>query len=350
MIDDQPIRCQLSPEEWDARIAALEALTEPCQLCPRECRVRRASGERGRCLAGNVPLVARWCVHRGEEPVISGHSGSGTVFFAGCHLRCVYCQNLQISQGIAARPAPGSASTKAMSIAPAELERLERHAISVERLADIFLELAGQGVHNINLVSPSTQLPQIAIALRLATARGLMLPIVYNSSGYDGLAALQQLEGLIDLYLPDFKYATPRIASKLSGVADYPQRALAAIAEMQRQVGRMVVDDDGIARRGLLVRHLVLPGRWYDTDQALAQLVDRIGFDVAVSLMAQYGPAHRAHNIPDLDRPLTVDEYARACQALERAGIGNGFTQELAATDEYRPDFERSEHPFEGSR
>lgn len=350
MIDDLPARCQWRPATWDERIAVLEALAAPCRLCPRECGVDRRAGERGRCLAGPLPLVARWCVHRGEEPVISGSAGSGTVFFAGCHLRCVYCQNHQISQGVRARRAPRRGQARPMAVADDGRAQLERYAISVERLAEIFLELAGQGVHNINLVSPSTQLPQIVTALRLATARGLQLPIVYNSSGYEALPALQQLDGLIDLYLPDYKYATPRIASRLSGVADYPQRALAAIAEMQRQVGGLIVDDDDIARRGLLVRHLVLPGRWYETDQALAQLVDRIGFDVAVSLMAQYGPAHRASQIPDLDRPLTAVEYARAVRALERVGIGRGFMQELDATECYRPDFDRIEHPFEGSR
>ncbi|MBN2362246.1 MAG: radical SAM protein [Deltaproteobacteria bacterium] len=299
-------------------------MTDPCRLCPRECGAHRASGERGRCLAGARPLVARWCVHRGEEPAISGQRGSGTVFFAGCHLRCVYCQNHQISQGDVAR-----------------------HETTVERLADAFLELAAQGAHNINLVSPSTQLPQIASALREATARGLDLPIVYNSSGFDGLAALHQLDGLIDVYLPDFKYATPRLAGRLSGVVDYPPRALAAIAEMQRQVGRLIVDGNGVARRGLLVRHLVLPGRWYDVDRVLESLVDGIGFDVAVSLMAQYGPAHRAGRIPDLDRPLTEAEYGRARLALERVGLTRGFVQELTAATHYRPDFARADHPFE---
>jgi putative pyruvate formate lyase activating enzyme len=347
MTESLPIRFELSPGAWAERIGQLEALSNPCRLCPRECRVARRQGERGRCLVADRALVARWCVHRGEEPVLVGDTGSGTVFFAGCHLRCAYCQNFQISQGIAARRDRETTTAHRMAVTADGWQWIHGHEVTVERLAQIFLELAGQGVHNINLVSPSTQLPQIVAALRDATAAGLALPVVYNSSGYDSVAALRLLDGIVDVYLPDFKYGTPRIAGRLSGVVDYPGRALAAIAEMQRQVGRLAVDDDGVARRGLLVRHLVLPGRWYDTDQALAMLVDRVGFGVAVSLMAQYGPAHRAHRIPDLDRQLTVAEYAAARAALDRVGIDHGFAQELTAAAYYRPDFTASDHPFE---
>jgi len=278
--------------------------------------------------------------------VISGARGAGTIFFAGCHLRCVYCQNHQISQAVAARRRPrrGVVEMQPTAVGAA---RIEQWQLSVEALADRLLDLAADGAHNIEWVSPSTQLPAAVRALRLATERGLDLPLVYNSSGYESHETLRLLDGVVDVYLPDLKYVDPRIAGRLSAAPDYPTHALPALREMWRQVGPLQLDDAGLAWRGLLVRHLVLPGRWAQCDAVLGQIAAELGGGVAVSLMAQYHPEHRASALPDLDRPLRVDEYQAALDALERHQLWEGFVQELDAAECYRPDFERDDHPFE---
>jgi putative pyruvate formate lyase activating enzyme len=255
-------------------------------------------------------------VHRGEEPVISGTRGSGTIFFSGCNLRCVYCQNARISQ------------------------ECRGGIVSVERLSDIMLELQDTGVHNINLVTPTHFTPQIRAALVIARQRGLSIPIVWNSSGYESVDTLRSMDGLVDIYLPDFRYANTDDALRYSNASDYPERARAAIQEMYRQVGHLRLNDDGVAERGLLVRVLVFPGGVGDLRARLEWLSDAIDPLTRVSLMAQYYPAHRAAEFPPLDRPLSVEEYHQAVTELERFGLFNGFTQEVAATPEWTPDFQ----------
>jgi putative pyruvate formate lyase activating enzyme len=304
--------------------AALTARLEACDICPHACGVNRLVGALGRCGIGAQARVASVCDHHGEEPALSGTGGAGTIFVAGCNLRCVYCQNCQISQGdLAAFP-----------------------AYDADALADAYLSLQARGCHNLAWVSPTHVTPQLVAALAIARARGLTLPVVYNSNGYDRVDVLRLLDGVIDIYLPDLKYADDDVAVRLSGAPGYADTALAAIREMYRQVCDLETDDDGIARRGVIVRHLVLPGNLSGTRDALRRLAEDVSPTVTVSLMAQYYPAHRAATIPALNRLITADEYDDALDAFGEAGLENGWAQEPAAPDTYRPDFTDG-HPFE---
>lgn len=315
----------LDSGELDRRARLLLGLLGQCTVCPRNCRVKRLRNHRAVCETGRWAEVASWCVHRGEEPCISGEAGSGTVFFAHCNLSCLYCQNHQISQ----EWPPGEGAKTA------------------EELADIYLDLQRQGVHNLNWVSPSHVVPQAVEALALAAREGLHLPVVYNSNGYDSAATLRLLDGIVDIYLPDLKYAEEASADELSQAVGYVPNAQAALTEMWRQVGPLHMDAEGVARRGVLVRHLVLPNGLSQTRQVLAFLSESFGEGIAVSLMAQFYPCHQASGHPLLGRPIGSGEYARALQALEEAGITEGYVQELSAPDHYLPDFSRDGHPFE---
>lgn len=263
--------------------------------------------------------------------MLSGTRGSGTLFFAGCHLHCLYCQNHQISQF----QSNGGSDPKAS------------WRVTTEQLASQMLQLQESGAHNISLVSPTPHLAAIVVALQLATQRGLHLPVVYNSSGYDNLQALSYLDGLVDIYLPDLKYASSQQAERLSGAANYPQVAQSAIQEMQRQVGDLQLDQDGVATAGLIIRHLVLPKGLSQTKQVLTNIAREIGPQVALSLMAQYYPAHRALQVPGLETGLSEVEYQQAVDVVLDLGFENGFVQELDAGQHYRPDFARAAHPFE---
>ena len=296
-----------------------------CVVCPRNCRVKRLNNMRAVCETGRWAEVASWCVHRGEEPCISGRRGSGTVFFAHCNLACVYCQNHQISQEW-----PAGEGVK-----------------TAEELADLYLELQAQGVHNLNWVSPSHVVPQAVEALAIAARRGLRLPVVYNSGGYDSASTLRLLDGIVDIYMPDLKYADESAADDLSRTVGYVNNAHASILEMWRQVGPLQLDTAGVAVRGLLVRHLVLPNGQSQTREVLEFLAREVGPDVAVSLMAQFHPCHRAADHPLLMRPVRPSEYARAVGALEQLGLREGYVQEMSASDHYLPDFLRDGHPFE---
>lgn len=237
-----------------------------CRLCPRRCGVNRLAGEVGYCRTGALPVVSSYSPHFGEESVLSGISGSGTVFFTGCNLRCIFCQNYEISQ-------------------------LHRgHEVTISKLADIFLELQQKDCHNINLVSPSHQVAAIAAAIELARVQGLSVPVVYNSGGYDSAETLALLEGLVDIYMPDMKYGDAEIARHYSDAADYPAVNQAAVCEMQRQVGDLKVED-GIAQKGLLVRHLILPGGVADTGKILNFLKAQVSLHAAINIMDQYHPA-----------------------------------------------------------
>lgn len=310
--------------ELDQRVQTLHARLSACDLCPHACGVDRLAGETGRCGGGALARIAAVCDHHGEEPALSGLRGAGTVFAAGCNLRCLYCQNHQISQG-----AVGSFPT-----------------YTTTQLAAAFLGLQQQGCHNLDWVSPSHVAPQLVAALAAAIEDGLRLPVVYNSNGYDGLTTLRALDGVVDIYLPDLKYADDARARALSGAPGYPEIALAAIQEMFRQVGDLVLDADGVAVRGVIVRHLVLPDDLAGTRIALRRLAEEISPTITVSLMAQYYPTHRAAEVPALARTLTVAEYDAALEAFAEAGLENGWAQEPhEAPDTYRPDFDET-HPF----
>ncbi|MEW6034508.1 MAG: radical SAM protein [Chloroflexota bacterium] len=312
--------------ELERRARALEARLASCDLCPRECGVDRLQDERGFCRSGRLPVAASVCNHRGEEPAISGKRGSGAIFFGYCTLRCVYCQNHQLSQG----------------------RDLQSKEVGCHTLAERMLYLQESlGCHNINLVSPSHFAPQIVRALVEAVPMGLRIPLVYNTSAYDSLSTLRLLEGVVDVYLPDLRYASDVWARKFSQAVGYVGHARRAIQEMYRQVGDLEMDGAGLARRGLVVRLLVLPNRVAGCTESLTWLRRHLSRDVTVSIMSQYYPCHRAVRAPLLSRKITAAEYGEVLEALEELGLGNGWVQELDAADSYLPDFEREGHPFE---
>jgi putative pyruvate formate lyase activating enzyme len=304
----------------------LRALQSPrCQLCPRRCGADRAA-EPGFCGQPLGLQVATVCSHRGEEPPLSGQRGAGTIFVVGCTMACRFCQNHQISQ-------------------PERLDPGWRRAPEV--LADRFLELQRAGSHNIEWVSPTQHLPGLVEALLLARRRGLSLPVVWNGNGYQRVSVLRLLEGIVDIYLPDAKYGDNATAAELSNTPDYVEVNRRALREMQRQVGSLELDPvTGIARRGLIIRHLVLPGRVANTREVLAWIARDLGRDTWISLMAQYYPAHRAAS--GLSRRLGARELRRALQALDDAGLENGWVQERVTARTFCPDFTRGDRAFEG--
>ncbi len=276
-----------------------------CDLCPHDCGVNRVKGERGICGAGVLPKIASANLHRGEEPPISGSKGSGTVFLSGCSLKCVFCQNFPISQ----------------------LGNGEE--ITTGELAARILKLQRQGAHNINFVTPTHYLPQILAALWLAIPHGFNLPIVWNSSGFEKVDALQLLDGIVSIYLPDMKYADDASATAISSVPDYCRINRTAVIEMLRQVGQLRVNDDGIATDGLIVRHLVLPEGKSGSLATLPWIAENLGVETHIALMSQYFPAHRAVEMAGLNRPVSQEEYDSAVEALEEAGLQNGWVQDL---------------------
>lgn len=290
-----------------------------CELCPFRCKVNRIAGEKGRCKAGKLPKIALASVHPYEEPCISGTKGSGTVFFSCCNLSCVYCQNDKISH-----------------------EGFGKE-VTIEKLAEIFLRQQEKGVHNINLVSPTIYTEQIIEALTIAKGQGLSIPVVYNSSGYERVETIRRLEGLIDIYLPDFKYAEDELAEKYSNVKDYSYYAKQSLMEMVKQVGEPKFKE-GILQKGVVVRHLVLPNHIQNTIKVLDWLKENLDGKVLVSVMAQYFPTERAKKISDLNRKLTKREYQKVEQYLYDLNMTNGYIQELGShEEEYVPNFDLSE-------
>ena len=312
--------------ELERRARALENRLASCDICPRECRVNRLENELGFCHSGHLPIVSTVCAHHGEEPVISGSRGSGTVFFSNCNMRCVYCQNYQISQN---------------------WKKQKSKEIDYHTLAESMLFLQDElGCHNINFVSPSHFVPQMVRAVLEAVPIGLRLPLVYNTSAYDSIASLRELEGIIDIYLPDLRYASDYWAKKLSRTPDYVVQARQAVKEMHRQVGNVVLDESGLARQGLIVRHLILPNGLAGSDESLTWLAQELSPTVTVSIMSQYLPAHRATQMPLLSRNISTAEYETVVGLLADVGIENGWVQEMGASENYVPDFEREGHPF----
>ncbi len=284
--------------------------------------------ETGFCGSPYRPIVASSCAHMGEEPPISGSRGSGAIFFANCNLRCVYCQNYQISQ---------------------QPEAFARRPGSVESLADTMLQLQNEKhCHNINLVSPSHYVPQIVQALCLAIPRGLRLPLVYNTNAYDSIETLHALDGIVDIYLPDIKYSSARVAARLSGAHDYVEVAQSAIVEMCRQVGvAVILDDEETVVRGVIVRHLVLPGGLAGSSKSLQWLADAVSTEVTLSIMSQYRPSHRALDTAVLSRPVNEREYGNVIQVAQSLRFDHVWAQHREAVSHYVPDFLRPGHPFE---
>ena len=303
-----------------------------CTLCPRRCGANRVQGHTGYCRSGILPAVPSACVHHGEEPVLSGSRGAGTIFFAGCNLKCIYCQNHQISQ----------------DTDPAKSE------ITPEALVGRILWLQGKGCHNIEFVTPSHFTSQMADAVIEARRQGLKLPVAYNTSAYDCVDTLQALEDVVDIYLPDIKYSFDSAAARLSDAPDYVSVSRRAIREMWRQKGRLVLDAGGVATRGVLVRHLALPGDPGGTRECIRFLAEEISCDISVSLMSQYYPAHRVARtggsdcamFQELYRPLLAKEQESARAALDEFGIVNGFVQDRSSEKHFRPDFYRSTPAF----
>jgi putative pyruvate formate lyase activating enzyme len=294
-----------------------------CICCPRECGVDRIAGKLAVCKIGNEIRVSHAGLHFGEEPPISGTKGSGTIFFAGCNLRCVFCQNYQISQQFQLHPS---------------------RVLSVDELADEMLRLQSAGAHNINFVSPSHMIFQMADAIVAAKAKGLAIPIVYNTNGYDSVDALRQIRGLVDIYLPDIKYMDNALGKRYSAVLDYAEIIPGVLIEMLDQVGHLQMDEDGIAMRGLLVRHLVLPGQLDNTRACLRLLAD-LSPDIFVSIMSQYSPQHKAAKYLEINRTLTQAEYDEITEYALDLGLENAFVQEIESQAACLPDFEQAK-PF----
>jgi putative pyruvate formate lyase activating enzyme len=304
--------------------AALIKRLRSCDCCPRRCGVNRLEGQVGFCRVGAGIPISHAGLHFGEEPPITGTRGSGTIFFAGCNLRCVFCQNYQISQ---------------------EFHRHRTRTLTVDELASEILRIQGEGAHNINFVSPSHLIFQMAEAIKVAKKRGLVIPVVYNSNGYDSVKSLRQIQGLVDIYLPDIKYMENALGKRFSAVDDYADSVLAVLGEMLDQVGHLTMDDEGVATKGLLVRHLVLPGCLNNSRSCLRVLAD-LSSDVFVSIMSQYSPQHQAREHAGINRTLTSDEYDEITDYALDLGLENAFIQKLESQRHYLPDFARV-NPFD---
>ncbi len=288
---------KLSKKELREKIHSAEEILKHCVLCPRNCEVDRTSGEKGFCKTGNKPFVSSWNPHFGEERPLVGQHGSGTIFFAHCNLGCLFCQNWTISH------------------------LGEGNIYSFEALAEIMLTLQHYGCHNINFVTPTHQVPMILRSLEIAIEKGLKVPIVYNCGGYESVDTLKILDGIVDIYMPDFKYSNPQVAMKYSKAEDYPFVAKAAIKEMHRQVGDLILNSKGIALKGLLVRHLVLPEGVAGTEEIVKFLVKEISPDTYTNIMAQYYPCYQAVKNPPLDRRITSEEHKKAVKFALEAGL-----------------------------
>jgi len=279
------------------RVETALSLLESCSVCPRSCGVNRLAGQAGKCRTSRHSVVSSYGAHFGEEAPLVGKHGSGTIFFANCSLECAFCQNYSISQ------------------------LGEGHIVDKEELAYMMLSLQAKGCHNINLVSPTHVIPQILEALELAVESDLKLPLVYNSGGYDSVDTLKILDGIVDIYMPDMKYEDEQTARELSGIGDYPQANKAAVKEMHRQTGDLYVDEEGVAQRGLLIRHLVLPDGLAGTRMIMRFISEEISRDSYVNVMAQYRPCYRALHIPSLAWRISSAEFDEALASAQEAGL-----------------------------
>lgn len=312
--------------EFHQRLQQLEAMLESCTVCPHDCGNNRVNNELARCYSGYLPVVSSYCQHFGEEPALGGSRGVGNIFLGNCNLRCVYCQNFQISQNW-------------------KIERMNE--VSFERMAEMMLELQEKGVHAIGLVSPTHFVPQIVRALSIAIPLGLNLPLIYNTNAYDSVEVLKLLEGIFDIYLPDLKYSDDDFGYKYSKVKMYTGISRAAIREMHRQVGSDVAyGDDGLVNRGLIIRHLVLPNDLATSEDTLHWIAKELDNRVTLSVMSQYYPTHKAVTTELLDRGIRESEYDKVLRLLEKYGFENGWMQDFESHDYYRPDFRDRMEPF----
>ena len=324
----------LAANELENRVEQLEALLGACTVCPKDCGNDRLKDEIAACYSGRLPIVSSYTAHFGEEPCLSGTRGAGNIFFGNCNLRCVYCQNYQISQ---------------------TWREQKKNEVTHERLAEMMLELQDRGCHNIGFVSPTHFAPQMARAILLAAEQGLRLPIVYNTNAYDSVEVLKLLDGIVDIYLPDLKYADSDAGFQYSKVRDYPRYARAAIKEMHRQKGSgLVFGNEGLLKRGLLIRLLVLPNDIADLAANLRWIRDELGPKTAISLMAQYYATNKATTDERyilLSRRISEGEWFEAVSLLDDLGMEEGFMQEYeSASHYYRPDFTDKEEPFRDVR
>ena len=292
----------------------MEEMLKKCTMCPHECKVDRYI-KVGRCKATDKIKVALVSIHDYEEPPVSGTKGSGTIFFSGCNLSCVYCQNYKISQELFGKE------------------------ITVEQLADIMLKQQERGVHNINLVTPTIYAYQIKEAIKQAKEKGLKIPIVYNTSGYESIATLKALEGYVDIYLPDFKYYEDELAEKYSNIKEYSKHVKQALIEMRRQV-QDKIDENGIMQTGLIIRHMILPNNVQNSKNIIKWIKENLGENTIISIMAQYFPTHKASKYPEISRKINEDEYKEISKFLEEINLENGYFQELEDNEEqYVPNF-----------
>jgi putative pyruvate formate lyase activating enzyme len=316
------------------RVERLESLLTSCTVCPKDCRNDRLRNEIAACYSGRLPIVSSYTAHFGEEPCLSGTNGAGNIFFGNCNLRCVYCQNYQISQ---------------------TWREQKKNEVTHERLAEMMLELQEHGCHNIGFVSPTHFAPQMARAILIAAENGLTLPIVYNTNAYDSVEVLKLLDGIVDIYLPDLKYADSYAGFQYSKVSDYREHARAAIREMHRQMGdSLEFGDDGLLKRGLMIRLLVLPNDIAGIEENLRWIRDELSPKTAISLMAQYYATNKAATDERyilLSRRISEGEWISSISLLEDLGMEEGFMQEYeSASHYYRPDFADAEKPFKDIR
>ncbi len=324
----------LAENRLEERVLALEALLASCTVCPKDCGNNRLADEIAACYSGRLPIVSSYTSHFGEEPCLSGTNGAGNIFFGNCNLRCVYCQNYQISQ---------------------TWREQKKNEITHDRLAEMMLELQAKGYHNIGFVSPTHFAPQMARAILIAAGQGLRLPIVYNTNAYDSVEVLKLLDGIVDIYLPDLKYADSDAGFQYSKVHNYKEHARAAITEMHRQMGGgLVFGDDGLLKRGLMIRLLVLPNDIAGIEDNLRWIRDELSPKTAISLMAQYYATNKAaidERYILLSRRISEGEWFEAVSLLDDLGIEEGFMQEYeSASHYYRPDFTDAEKPFRDIR
>ncbi|MHB1687274.1 MAG: radical SAM protein [Ignavibacteriaceae bacterium] len=312
--------------ELKRRALVMEEILKACTNCPRNCLTDRTKNEFGKCLSGYLPIVSSYTPHFGEEPVLSGTNGAGNIFFGNCNLKCVYCQNSDISQ-----------SWKS------EI----KNQVSFERLADIMIDLQEKNCHNIGFVSPTHFSSQILKSIEIAISKGLQLPLIYNTNGYDSVEILKLYDGVVDIYLPDCKYGNDEYAKKYSKVDDYFSKAKLALKEMYRQLGDEVIYDGGIMVRGLIIRHLVLPNDLSETEEVLKFITTELSSKVHLSIMSQYYPAFMAKRDILMDRTIRESEYEKVLRLLDKYGFENVFTQEMESFETYRPDFAGNrENPF----
>lgn len=315
----------ISEEDFARRLARADEIIKGCTSCPRNCLADRSKGELGTCQSRDLPIVSSYTSHFGEEPVLSGTNGAGNIFFGNCNLHCDYCQNFVISQN-----------------SKAEI----KNEVSIERLSEIMIELQNRNCHNIGLVSPTHFAVPILKSIKIASDKGLNLPIIYNTNGYDSVEVLKLYKDVIDIYLPDFKYGNNDYGRRYSKVPDYFDKVKLAITEMYKQVGSELIYDNKVVVRGLIIRHLVLPNGLADSEEVF-KFISELDPKIHISLMAQYYPTNRAERNILLNRSVRYSEFERVTQLLDKYGLENGWIQEMESHDFYRPFFQEDrEDPF----